>query len=87
MKAWICLMNAEGLRGFGLAGSRKELEGLKKSDPRKPSPKGSRSAAGTFRAPLPFPRPPVFAKATTGRPVRPGGSFRSLPPKANFQQE
>ena len=86
MKAWICLMDAEGLRVFGLAGSRKELEGLKKSDPRKPSPKGSR-AAGTFRAPLPFPRPPVFAKATTVRPVRPGGSFRSLPPKANFPQE
>jgi hypothetical protein len=31
----------------------------------------------------PFPRPPVFAKAPTGRPVRPNGSFRSLPPKAN----
>jgi glutamyl/glutaminyl-tRNA synthetase len=41
----------------------------------------------------PFPRPPVFAayfaeatkakKATTGRPVRPNGSFRSLPQEAN----
>ena len=44
-----------------------------------------------------FPRPPVFAtsfaratadktavrKATTGRPVRPNGSFRGLPQKAN----
>jgi hypothetical protein len=42
----------------------------------------------------PFPRPPVFAayfaeatkakKATTGRPVRPNGSFRGLPQKANY---
>jgi hypothetical protein len=41
----------------------------------------------------PFPRPPVYAAyfaeatkakmATTGRPVRPNGSFRSLPQKAN----
>ena len=31
----------------------------------------------------PFPRPPVFAEATTGRPVRPNGSFRGLPQKAN----
>jgi hypothetical protein len=34
----------------------------------------------------PFPRPPVFAKATTGRPVRPIGSFRGLPQKANSLQ-
>jgi hypothetical protein len=31
----------------------------------------------------PFPRPPVFAKASTGTPVRPNGCFRDLPPKAN----
>jgi hypothetical protein len=41
----------------------------------------------------PFPRPPVYAayfaeatkakKAATGRPVRPNGSFRGLPQKAN----
>ena len=30
-----------------------------------------------------FFRPPVFAEATTGPPVRPNGSFRGLPRKAN----
>ena len=48
----------------------------------------------TLRSPPPLPLPPVFAayfaeatkakKATTGRPVRPNGSFRGLPQKANY---
>jgi hypothetical protein len=41
--------------------------------------------ANEINSPL-FPRPPVFAKASTGTPVRPNGCSRDLPPKANSWQ-
>lgn len=40
-----------------------------------------------FRPQPPFSRPPVFAKASTGRPVRPNGSISGLPSKANSSSE
>ena len=40
----------------------------------------------SFRVNPHFPCPPIFAKATTGRPIRPNGSFRGFLQKANSLQ-